>query len=229
MGTGITDTATLNVNLTDTMEVIDGDTTSFYYAPVHIVPGGFYFVSVSKEGYPFAVANVSVPSSSTMILDQSAYSILRNLNGVNSEIDYEVNVSSLTSAAFAQLLIEYRGIDSAGNFHIGSFNVTLIDSVNPFIEIQAPTIPVSLDTALYNRMFNLAKQSATRLKNYHMYADIIVTQVDDNFYRYFVTSNHSLDPLSMRTDKIIFSNIFYNAGTGIVAGVSVDTTRIFLF
>ena len=39
------------IELADTTAVVDGDTASFYYAPVHIVPGGYYLISVSKEKY----------------------------------------------------------------------------------------------------------------------------------------------------------------------------------
>lgn len=216
------------ISLADTSEVIDGDTVSFYYAPVHIVPGGNYYVSVAHDGYPPATANVTVPFGYATIPDQGTYTILRKAYNVNSEINFEVSLSGLASAAFVQMLVEYRGIDSAGDFHMGSFSVLPIDSLNPFIEVEATSLPITIDTVQYQTAFNLAELSAIHLKNYHMYVNIIVTQVDDNLYRFFITSMRTLNPLVMRTDKIIFTNIFNRAGTGIIAGASVDTTRIFL-
>ena len=110
-----------------------------------------------------------------------------------------------------------------------NFNVLPVDSLNPFIELGSTSFPLRVDTTLYQNAFGLARQYAGSLRRSHLYADVIVTQVDNNLYRFFITSNNTANPLLMRTDKIIFSNIFNNAGTGIVAGASIDTTRIFLF
>ena len=219
--------------LSDTTEVIDGDTVSFYYSPAHIIPGGTYFVAVNKDGFPPAYAYATVPFAYATIPDQGTDSILRSPNSpyvVSSEINFQMNLSNFASAAFAQMLVEYRGIDSTGNFHIGYSSVFPIDSLDPFIEVESTVLPLSVSTDQYRSAFiDDSLFAAIHLKNYHMYVDIIVTQVDNNLYRYFITSTRMLDPLSMRTDKIIFTNIFNNAGTGIVAGASVDTTRIFLF
>ena len=88
---------------------------------------------------------------------------------------------------------------------------------------------MSIDTADYKAALARINQETDSLKVYHLYGDVIVTQIDDNLYRYFITANRSLDPLAMRTDKVIYSNIFDHAGTGIVSGVAIDTTRVILF
>ena len=218
-----------SLSLVDTTEVIDGDTASFYYTPVRIFPGTFYSVSVEKSGYPPVTANVTVPFGYATVPEQGVYSAFRDPEYASSNLGVEAILSGLASAAFVQVLVEYRGLDSAGSFCVGAFNVMPIDSVNPFTEIEAAKLPVSVNISQYKDAFALAKQATSRLKVSHMYVDIIVTQVNDNLYRFFVTSMRSLNPLSMRTDKIIFTNIFNKAGTGIVSGASIDTTRIFLF
>ena len=227
-GTG-PDTATQNVTLADTTEVIDGDTASFYYARAHIIPSGIYFVSVSKEGYPTVNAHAYVPYGYATIPDAGTYSILRNPKNIKSSINFKINLSQHASAEFVQMAVEYRGLDSTGNLHAEFFSVFSVDSVNPFSEITSLSVPMTIDTLQYQNAYNLAGLYAATMRVSHMYVDIIVTQVDDGFYRFFITSNRTLDPLQMRTDKIVFTNIFNNAGTGIVSGVSVDTTRIFLF
>ncbi len=229
MGIFATDTTLFKVTLTDTTEVIDGDTTSFYYARAHIIPGGSYVVSVAKDGYPTATASVIVPYGYATIPDPGTYSILRDPKNAKSEINFNINLSQYASAEFVQMVIEYRGLDNAGNLHAGSFNVFPIDSLNPFTEIGSLVVPFTVDTIPYINAYNLAGSYAASMKVSHMYVDIIVTQVDDAFYRFFITSTRTLDPLQMRTDKVIFTNIFNNAGIGIVSGASVDTTRIFLF
>ncbi len=227
--TGLNDTTVESITLTDTTAVFDGNTASFYYAPAHIIPGGLYSVSVSHAGYPTVVASAQIPFGYATIPDQDTYTTLQNPKNVKTDINLRVNVSGLASAAFIQMFVECRGLDDGGNFNVASFNVIPVDSLNPFTEIEATTFPVRVDTTQYKTAFNLASQYASTLKHSHLYVDVILTQIDDNLYRFFINSTHTADPLLMRTDKIIFTNIFNNAGTGIVAGASIDTTRIFLF
>jgi hypothetical protein len=147
-----------------------------------------------------------------------------------TDIGLKVHVSGSASAEFVQMFVECRGLDNSGNFTVASFNVIPVDSLNPFTETRSvTTIPVNVDISKYKNAFNLAHQRAASLRYSHLYVDIIVTQIDDNLYRFFITSTRTVSPLLMRTDKIVFSNIFNNVGTGIVAGASIDTTRIFLF
>jgi hypothetical protein len=214
------------ISLVDTTAVINGVASSFYYAPVHVVSGGSYTISVNKEGYPAATADVNVPNSYVAIPDEDTYSVFQN---PSTDISFNVPISSLTKAAFAQLFVEYRGVDSSGMFRVGIFNVFPVDSLDPFTQTDGNVLTVNVDTSHYRSAFKLAYQAATQLKQWHMYTDIIVTQIDDNLYRFFITSNRLADPLAMRTDKVIFTNIFNGAGTGIVAGAAVDTTRVFLF
>lgn len=215
--------------LVDTTAVIDGDTESFYFAPTLVIPGEEYMVSVSKGGYPTATANATVPIQYTSVPDQNFYSALQDPEGMKPTAVFAAPVSRLASAAFARVVLEYRGLDADGDFRVGSFNVTSIDTLNPFTELTTTSLPVTIDSSAYKEAFRLARTVADSMVAFHLYADIIVTQVDNNFYRFFVTSLRTVNPLVMRTDKIIFSNIFNNAGTGIVAGVSVDTTRVFLY
>jgi len=230
VGPGLNAEMVQSITLIDTTAIIDGSLTSFYYAPAHITPGSSYRISVIQNGYPPASATVSVPFGYATIPDQNAYSILQSPKDVQSDINLSVNLSGLATAEFVQMFVECRGLDSAGHFNVASFNVIPVDSLNPFTETDGiTTLPVSVDITEYNNAFKLAHQYATSLLHSHLYVDIIVTQIDDNLYRFFITSTRSATPLLMRTDKIVFSNIFNNAGTGIVAGASIDTTRIFLF
>ncbi len=214
--------------LTDTTEVIDGDTASFYYAPVHVIPGAYYYLSVSKTGYASVGATAGVPYGYATIPYQSTYSILQNPKDATENIQFTATLSGVATAAFAQMVVECRGLDAAGRTHAAFFNVFPIDSVNPFHEVKTTSLPYAISIGAYQNAYHLAQGYAATMALSHLYIDIIVTQVDDNFYRYFITSNRTLDPLSMRTDKIIFTNLF-NGGTGIVAGAAVDTTRIFLY
>ncbi|MDE3056946.1 MAG: DUF4249 family protein [Bacteroidota bacterium] len=224
-----TDHPLLRWTFHDTTTVIDGDSVSFYYLPNDIIPGEDYTLSVEREGYLTATASATVPFSYVTIPDLDTYIALQDTNQLKFGINFNVNVSNLSSAAFVQVFVECRGLDDAGKFHAAFFNVLPVDSLNPFTEVETTTLPVAVDTTLYKEAFILAKKYTATLKVSHIYADIIVTQIDDNLYRFFITSNRTLNPLAMRTDKIVFSDIFDHAGTGIVAGASVDTTRIFLF
>ena len=230
MGNGPNGAPGTIVTLTDTTAIIDGTTASFYYAPAYINPGSSYTLSVFMDGYPRADAIASVPFGYATIPDQNAYSVMQNPKNVKTDIDLRVQLSGLASAEFVQMSVECRGIDSSGIFTVASFNVIPVDSLNPFTETGAVTsLPLDVDISQYKNAFSQAHDYATHLQHSHLYVDIIVTQIDDNLYRLFITSTRSANPLLMRTDKVVFNNIFNNAGTGIVAGASIDTTRIFLF
>lgn len=218
-----------SVRLSDTTEVIEGNTTSFYHAPIRIIPGENYTITATKQGYPVATASAKVPFGYATIPDQNAYSGMQHANGLKGPIDLNVTLSDYASAVFVQAYLEYRGLDNKGNLRIGDTNIMPVDSLNPFTEITSGSMSVSIDTTEYKNAFKEAKQRADSLTIYHMFVCIVVTQVDNNLYRFFVTSLRSVSPLQMRTDKIIFSNVFGGEGTGIVAGASVDTTRVFLF
>jgi hypothetical protein len=224
-GTGLNGPAILK----DTTAAVGSDSTSYYYAPVKILPGGSYSISVTQPGYPEADAHVDVPLSYAAFPDQTTYDGLQNPKHLHQEIQLTVNVSELASAAFVQVLVECRGIDQTGKLSTAYFSAFPVDSLNPFTELSSTNFPITVDTNDYKAAFNLADQFSQNLRPYHLYVDVIATQIDDNLYRYFITSHHSDTQLLMRTDKLIFSNIFNSAGTGIISGACVDTTRIFLY
>lgn len=228
VGPGEGDAAHLT-RFVDTTAVIDGDTASFYFGDTRISPGGTYTVTVSKDGYPTATASATVPVQFQSVPDQNFYSTLQTPGNIQQTAELTVPVSRLASAAFARIVLEYRGLDANGNLRVGSFDVTSIDTLDPFIELTSASMAITMDVGRYKAVLSEARSEADSLTAFHLYADIIVTQADNNFYRFYITSLRTINPLVMRTDKIIFSNIFNDAGTGIVAGVSVDTTRVFLY
>ena len=217
------------VSLHDTTETYEGTLVSSYIGAMHIVSSQKYTITVSKTGYATATATVIVPASNILLQQWSTYGGLVSNANLGGDISFKVNLSDLANATFVRLLLEYRGLDAQGTFRNGYQNVIPLDTLNPFTELSVTTLPVVVDTTDYNRALRQIQQVTDSLKVFHLYGDIIVTQIDDNLYRFFITSNRTLNPLAMRTDKIIYSNIFNKAGTGIVAGVSIDTTRVIIF
>ncbi len=132
------------VALADTTTIVDGDTSSFYFAQMRVVPGGTHTVSICHTGYPSAFATVTVPSSYAAIPDQNNYSILMNPKNAKTDIGLNVNLSGTASAAFVQMLVECRGHDDSGKFQVASFNVIPVDSLNPFSEVTASVLPVDV-------------------------------------------------------------------------------------
>lgn len=215
------------IYLTETTTVTAGDTVSYYYANVPILSGQQYEITASKQGYDPVSATVTVPYSFVTVPDAETYARMRSPHGATLGLGFNVNLSAVTAAEFVQLLIEYRGFDDEGQFHVGSVNVTPYDSTDPFQETTSYLLSVSVGIDQYSNAFDAAKQLASSLKESHLYADIIVTQIDDPLYRFYITSGRWSDPLAMRTDKIIFSNLAN--GVGVVGAAAVDTTRIYLF
>ncbi len=87
VGNGPNNSPVEPVTLTDTTALLDGISTSFYYAPTHIIPGGSYSVSVTQNGYPPVLATAQIPSGYATIPDQNTYSILQNPKNVKTDIN----------------------------------------------------------------------------------------------------------------------------------------------
>ncbi len=216
-----------DVPLVDSTIVADNDTVSFYFADFPIYPGMQYTITASKQGYDPISATATVPYSSVTIPDAHSYAALRHPDSSATNPTFVINLSGSTAAYFYQLAIEYRGFDSNGQFQIGYVNVLGNGMQDPFNEVSSYIVSGGVDITYYDSLFHYTEQLAGNLKESHLYVDIIVTKIDDPLYRFYITSGRTANPLAMRIDKIIFSNL-YN-GVGIVGAAAVDTTRIFLF
>ncbi len=217
----------IQTRLADSTSLIQGDTVSFYYANVHVVAGEQYMITAAKGGYDSVSAEVSVPNSYVTIPSKEVYNVMKVPDSAKTNISVLVNLSDATAAYFTQFLLEYRGFDKNGNFQMGFERVTPYDSTDPFVQRLTNQVTFTVDTATYRRAFKATEKEASALMVSHLYTDIIVIQIDDPLYRFYITSGRTANPLAMRIDKIIFSNL-YN-GVGIVGAAAVDTTRIFLF
>ncbi len=202
------------------------DTNFYYYSPMTISSGGVYEIVAQKSGYKPVSSYVSVPYSFVTIPDTRSYPALRYPDSVNYDPYFNIDLGG-SVAYFAQLFIEYRGFDNNGNFHSGFVNASGNMPQDPFIQSTASQVQYNIDRLSYASTLSSVTRLASGLKNFHLFADIVVTQLDDPLYRFYLTSGRWTNPLVMRTDRPIFSNV--NNGLGIVGAAAVDTTRIFLF
>lgn len=214
------------LGLSESFIVSNHDTSYFYYSPVSISAGGTYGITAEKQGYKPVSAYVTVPLSYITIPDIYSYAALRLPDSSNVDPVFQVSLGG-SSAYFVQLLLEYRGFDAAGNFQTGFVDATGSSPMDPFIQVTTNSVTFSVNRSYYSARLQYAKQAASSLRQSHMYADIVVTQLDDPLYRFYLTSGRWNNPLAMRTDKAVFSNVAN--GAGIVGAAAVDTTRIFLF
>ncbi len=215
------------VPLVDSTSIIDNDTVSFYFANLSVSSGQQYTVTASEQGYDSVSATVTVPYGSATVPDVESYAVLRHPDGSVINPTFVVNLSNLTAAYFYQLALEYRGFDRSGQFQMGYVDVLGNNLQNPFSEVSNYQVSGGVNVTYYDSLFNYTKQLASNLMESHLYVDIIVTQIDDPLYRFYLTSGHWSNPLAMRTDKVIFSNLAN--GVGVVGAAAVDTTRIYLF
>lgn len=214
------------IAMKESYTVTSGDTDYYYYAPVYAVSGMTYGIEAEKEGYDSVSAFVTVPRSFVTIPDINTYSALRFPDSTDVNPNFDVSLSG-SSAYFVQLAVEYRGFDSTGNFRSGFVDATGSSPANPFSQVTASSITFAVSRIYYSARLAFAKHLAGNLKQSHFYADIIVTQLNDPLYRFYLTSGRWNDALAMRTDKVVFSNV--TNGQGVVGAAAVDTTRIFLF
>ncbi len=224
--TGFSDEIDGTVSLTETYTVTSGDTDYYYYAPVSVSSGLTYGVTAYKPGFDTASAYVTVPQSFVTIPDINTYTTLRFPDSTNFNPSFNVNLGG-SAAYFVRLAIEYRGFDGDGNFHSGFVFAAGDSQPNPFIQVTSSQVSYTVNRLSYASQLSYAEQLTGSLRLKHLYADIILTQISDPLYRFYLTSGRWANPLAMRTDRIVFSNI--TNGDGIVGAAAVDTTRIFLF
>ncbi len=214
------------ISLKESFALSAGDTDYYYYASVPTYSGTTYGITAEKEGYTPVSAYVTVPYSHMTTPDADSYAALRKPDGSNVDPVFSIMLGG-SSAYFVQLSIEYRGFDDAGNFRAGFVDATGSSPTDPFIQIKSNYISYDVNRSYYAARLSNAKAIAGYLKQSHLYVDIIVTQINDPLYRFYITSGRWSNPLAMRTDKVVFSNV--TNGDGIVGAAAVDTTRIFLF
>lgn len=219
-------TASYTVKLQESFTVANGDTSYFYYSPLYIGSGRTYGITAEKQGYKPVSAYVTVPQSYITIPDIYTYAALRLPDSSNVDPVFQVSLGG-SSAYFVQLLLEYRGFDAAGRFQRGFVDAAGSSPMDPFIQVTTNSVRFGVNRSYYSARLQYAKEAASSLRQSHMYADIVVTQLDDPLYRFYLTSGRWNNPLAMRTDKAVFSNV--TDGAGIVGAAAVDTTRIFLF
>ncbi len=215
------------LSLVDSTIFTANDTASFYFANFRVFSGMQCTLTASKQGFDSVSATVTVPNSSVTIPDAESYAILRHPDSSTVNPLFAVNLSGSTAAFFYQVVLEYRGFDSTGQFRMGYVDVSGDGIENPFIEVSDRQVDEAVDITGYDAQFHHTESLAGSLKQSHLYLDIIVTKIDDPLYRFILTSGRFANPLSMRTDKIIFSNVLN--GVGLVGSAAVDTTRIYLF
>ncbi len=202
------------------------DTSYYYYSPMMISSAGFYGIVAEKSGYPPVCAFATVPYSFVTIPDSKSYAALRFPDSVDYNPYFWINLGG-SVAYFPQIFIEYRGFDSTGAFHSGFINASGSTPTDPFIQSMQYGVQYTVDRFVYSSQFDEVRRVAGNLTEVHFYVDVVVTQLDDPLYRFYITSGRWYNPLAMRTDRPIYSNVIN--GEGIVGGAAVDTTRIFLY
>ena len=215
------------VVLAESTIFVGRDSVSYYTAHTRVVGGQNYEIIAKKDGYDPLFANTSVPYSKVSVPTPQVYSILRQPSQVNSDPNSNITLSYPTVAWFPQLVIEYRGFDGNGQLHVGYVDLIGQGAADPFIQLSGYNVSFSVDRSYYADRLKAAESNGNALAFYHIYVDVIVTQVNDPMYRFYLTSGRWSNPLVMRTDKVIFSNVF--GGNGILGAAAVDTTRIYLY
>lgn len=215
------------VTLVESTIVVGGDSASFYTGHLRIVGGHSYWVQAEKTGFNPVSAGIVVPTSLVSVPTPQVYSILRQPSQATSDPVFDITLSYYAVAWFPQIYIEYRGFDTNGQLHVGYVSLVRPSGQDPFTQLSTLNVSFAFSRELYANQLKAAQQLVKSLTLSHIYVDVIVTQVNDPLYRFYLTSGRWGNPLAMRTDKVIFSNI--NGGSGILGAAAVDTTRIYLY
>ena len=215
------------VALAESTIVSGGDSISYYTGHMHIQSGNSYWIQAEKKSFDPIFASVTVPNSLVSVPTPEVYSILRQPAQATSDPVFNITLSNYAVAWFPQIYIEYRGFDANGELHVGYVSLVRPSGQDPFTQLATPNVSFAFSRELYATQLKAAQQLVKSLTLSHIYVDVIVTQVNDPLYRFYLTSGRWSNPLVMRTDRIIFSNV--GNGEGIMGAAAVDTTRIYLY
>lgn len=181
-------------------------------------------VKVGAAGYPYCSASLTVLDSAIIYPAYYTLSILRGPSGGQQNPLFTIYPSSHAMAIRLTISLRYQGMDLDGEPVSGEIQVNPSyqqDTTSYFLKINGGITDVDFPLQNYASAF---AQAAGQLKSGTVTAVVKLLQVDATLYDFYSISNGFNDPLTMRTEKPVYTNV--TGGLGFFVGASNDSISI---
>ena len=193
-------------------------------ANLNLEPKSTLEIEANADGFPSCIAALTVLDAATIYPAYWTTSTLRTPGSGQQDPQFVIYPSALTEAIRARLHIKYAGVDSGGALIAGDFIVEPVYQTNVtsyYLRIGGRRTDVSFPLPAYADSF---AQVRGRLKSGTMTAMVELVQIDAPIYYFYSISHGFNDPLTMRTEKPLYTNV--TGGLGFVGSASLDTLSI---
>lgn len=190
-------------------------------------PGNSISFRAVASNYLQCSANATVIGPAIIYPSPWTNSSLREPAPGSQDPQFTIYPSSNTMAIRLVMLLVYQGTDTSGKLISGTIMLTPSyqqDTTSYFLRVNGATTAISFPLSDYISALSSAVGS---LKSGTVVADVKLLQLDATLYDYYSISNGFNDPLTMRTERPVFTNV--NGGLGFLGSASYDSLDIQVF
>ncbi len=202
--------------------------TNLLSAEIHLVSGMNLTLQVHADGYESCSSNLTVLDSGVIYPAYYTTSVLRNPSGPGQPAPkFTVYPSPQTAAIRLTMALIYNGVGQDGSPVTGEIDLApsyQLDTTSYFLRINGATTAVQFNLSDYSDAFSNA---VGKISSGRVVAVIRLLQVDATLYDFYSISNGFNDPLTMRTEKPVFSNV--TDGLGFFGSAAEDSLTIQVF
>ncbi len=191
---------------------------------VKIDPKTKFLLQVSANGYSPCSSSLIVLDSGIIYPTYWTTSVLRDPSVGLQDPDFTIYVSPLAAAIRVTMSVRYQGISPKGEPVSGEISVNPAyqqDTTSYFLRVNGQTTDVTFLTADYVKEF---VEATGAIKSGTITAVIKLFQIDAALYDYYSIANGFNDPLTMRTEKPVYTNI--TGGLGFFGSASYDSLSV---
>ncbi len=184
-------------------------------------------LSVVAPDYPACSSSLTVLDSAIIYLEYYTTEVLRSPSAGDQNPRFTIYPSRLTRAIRVWISLKYEGVDSEGDSVSGSVFVKPAyqqDTTSYFLRINGQATDVNFNLSDYSTAF---AEAHTKIVTGHITAVLEVLQTDAAIYDFYSISNGFNDPLTMRTERPVYTNI--SGGLGFFGSAAYDSTSIRVF
>lgn len=184
-------------------------------------------LSVTASDYPACSSSLTVLDSAVIYLAYYTTGVLQNPVAGDQNPQFTIYPSNITRAIRVWISLDYQGTDAQGDSVSGSVFVKPAyqqDTTSYFLRINGQPTNVNFNLSDYSAAF---AEAQTKIVTGRITAVLKILQTDAAIYDFYSISNGFNDPLTMRTEKPVYTNV--TGGLGFFGSASYDSTSIQVF
>ncbi len=207
-----------------TMSPVFVNSLNLLQASINLKQGSQLDVSVEATGYPNCSATLDVLDSGVIYPAYYTLSVLHEPFASQQNPLFTIYPSSHTMAIRLVITLRYQGVDLNGDPVSGEIRVNPSyeqDTTSYFLKINGAITEIDFPLQDYASAF---AHATGQLSSGTVTAVISLLQIDATLYDFYSISNGFNDPLTMRTEKPVFTNV--TDGLGFFGSASNDSMSV---